>query len=85
MKLPEFKKQLPFLSELLRFNGDSRCKHFLDRIRQYNSLFAFTSMGADRHINGGGDPYLFKIHAWVHHSVGSLLPNRGATPKFAEL
>ena len=85
--MPAFKNPPPFLSELLRFDGDSCSKQFLDKIRQYNSLFAFTSMGADidRHINEGGGPYVFKIHGQVYHRIGSLLPNRGATPKFAEL
>lgn len=87
LSMPAFKKPPPFLSELLRFDGDSRSKQFLDRIRQYNSLFAFTSMGADinKHINKGGGPYVFKFHGQVYHRIGLLLPNRGATPKFVEL
>ena len=33
------------LSELLRFDGGPECKRFLRLIREYNSMFAFTSLG----------------------------------------
>ncbi|KAM0874511.1 hypothetical protein ACQ4PT_037356 [Festuca glaucescens] len=50
-------------------------------------MFAFTSMGAtiDRSINGGGGPNVFKICGAVYHWIGSLLPEEGKTPKYAEL
>lgn len=75
------------LAELLRFDGDARSKKFLRQIRSYNSLFAFTSLGAsiDRMINNGTAPYVFKINGVVHHRIGTLLPRRGARPKFAQL
>jgi hypothetical protein len=56
-------------------------------IRSYNSLFAFTSFGAsiDKTINNGTTPYVFKINGVVHHRIGTLLPQRGTQPKFAQL
>lgn len=60
---------------------------FLQHIRQYNSLFSFTSMGADidDSLNQGGGPYVFKINGQVYHRIGSLLPNEDNPPKFAQL
>lgn len=56
-------------------------------IRQYNCLFAFTSMGAriDNSINDGRGPPLFKICGQVHHRVGSLLPLDDSAPQFLQL
>jgi hypothetical protein len=57
------------------------------QIRSYNSLFAFTSLGAsvDKTINNGTAPYVFKINGVVHHRIGTLLPRHGSRPKFAQL
>jgi hypothetical protein len=75
------------LCDLLRFDGDNRARRFLRQIRSYNSLFAFTSLGAvvDRSINNGTAPYVFKINGVVHHRIGSLLPSHGLRPQFAQL
>jgi hypothetical protein len=45
-------------------NDGSRSKHFLDKIRQYNSLFCYTSMGGnvDKSINQGDGPYVFHVN-----------------------
>jgi hypothetical protein len=63
--VPPFASPPPFLADLLRFDCDSRSKRFIEKIRQYNSLFAFTSMGADidKHVNDSGGPPVFKISA----------------------
>jgi hypothetical protein len=73
------------LCDILRFDGDSRARRFLRQIRSYNSLFAFTSLGAvvDRSINNSTAPYVFKINGVVHHRIGSLLPSHGLRPQFA--
>ena len=57
-----FKKPPPFLQELINFAGPSRSKDFIEKIRQYNCLFAFTSMGAtiDRSLNNAGGPNILK-------------------------
>ena len=82
-----FKKPPEFLDDLLDFDGPPRSKQFIEKIRQYNCLFAFTSMGAtiDRSVNDGGGPNIFKISGAICHRIGSLLPLEGGSPKFAEL
>jgi hypothetical protein len=60
---------------------------FRKNIRAYNSMFAFTSIGAkiDQTINDGSGPYVFKIRGQVYHLMGSLLPLEHESPKFAQL
>jgi hypothetical protein len=85
--LPGFAARPEPLASLARFDGDAKCKRFLKNIRQYNCLFAFTSMGAniDRSLNDGRGPPRFKISGQVHHCIGSLLPGDGSPPKFLQL
>jgi hypothetical protein len=70
-----------------RFDGDTTLKRFIISMRQYNCLFAFTSMGAqiDNSVNDGHGPTLFKICGQVHHWIGSLLPPDGSSTKFIQL
>ena len=80
--IPPFKKPPPFLADLLHFDGNRRAKQFISKIRQYNSLFSFTSMGAniDRSINQSYGPNIFKIQGAVCHRMGSLLPDKSDAP-----
>ncbi|KAJ1686825.1 hypothetical protein LUZ63_010753 [Rhynchospora breviuscula] len=75
------------LSELLDpLNGpDSR--HFLQSIRMYNSMFAFTSMGVevDETVNFSRGPYVFRVSGQLCHLIGSLLPDDDSPPRFAQL
>jgi hypothetical protein len=89
-----FRNPPPLLSRLLRFDGDRVAKQFIKKIRQYNCLFAFTSMGAriDRSLKSKKGPDYFKISGQVHHRIGSLLPAKDDSvppkydrPKYAEL
>jgi hypothetical protein len=50
-------------------------------------MFAFTSLGAkiDTGINRAPGPYVFKINGQVHHRIGSLLPDEGRPPVYAQL
>ena len=82
--IPPFKKPPAFLAKLLRFDGNSRAKRFVSKIRQYNCLFAFTSMGAniDRTINNSRGPNIFKISGQVSHRMGSLVPKIKDSPRF---
>ncbi|GAU50219.1 hypothetical protein TSUD_408980 [Trifolium subterraneum] len=99
--IPEFqlcchggKSELPLLQEppqllqhLLfnRFSSDS--KNYQAHTRIYNSMFAFTSPGMqlnDQHLRGKGPPTL-RIQGQVCHRIGSLLPEEGDQPKFAQL
>jgi hypothetical protein len=57
-------------------------------IREYNSMFAFTSLGVhvDKSVNVGNGPYVFKICGVVCHEIGSLIPPpKNPVPKFAQL
>lgn len=71
----------------LFFNGDDKSKHFLKHIRSYNNMFCFTSMGGrvDRSINRGGGPPTFRLNGQNYHLIGSLLPDDGNRPNFAQL
>jgi hypothetical protein len=53
----------------------------------YNSVLAFTSLGAkvDESITGGLRPYSFHIQGELYHKIGSLCPAEGQRPQFAQL
>ncbi|XP_045829948.1 uncharacterized protein LOC123921446 isoform X3 [Trifolium pratense] len=70
------------------FNGvDARSRHFISNIRSYNNMFAFTSMGGKilKGENTGRGPPNFVIGGQNYHRIGSLIPNEGYRPKFAQM
>ncbi|CAH9068979.1 unnamed protein product [Cuscuta epithymum] len=73
--LPFMKEPPSFLSELIH-GVDDRSKHFIENVRSYNSMFAFTSMGGKiaHTVNKGKSPPIFKLHGQNYHLIGSLLP-----------
>ncbi|XP_057428026.1 uncharacterized protein LOC130721279 isoform X1 [Lotus japonicus] len=87
------KISIPYLKDppelLLRLltNNEPRSRNFLDNIRLYNSMFAFTSIGGKvvTNINDGHGPPQFVISGQNYHRIGSLLPEEGHSPKFAQL
>ena len=50
-------------------------------------MFSFTSMGGkiDKTINDTRGPYTFRLYGENYHRLGSLLPNEGQSPKWAQL
>jgi len=66
---------------------DRAGKFFLDNIRSFNSMFAFTSMGGRviNTMNNGNAPPMFVMNGENYHQIGSLLPITGNQPKFAQL
>ncbi|XP_057444537.1 uncharacterized protein LOC130736765 [Lotus japonicus] len=80
-------KDAPELLLNLLTNNDPRSRNFLDNIRAYNSMFAFTSIGGKvvSNINDGHGPPQFIISSQNYHRIGSLLPKEGDAPKFAQL
>jgi len=50
-------------------------------------MFSFTSMGGkfDASVNQTKGPRNFRLSGQNYHKIGSLLPNEGSTPKFAQL
>lgn len=81
MKMP------PKLIFNLFYGGNKKSKHFLQNIRSYNNMFCFTSMGGkiDRSVNTGRSAPVFKMHGQNYHLIGSLLPQDGFSPRFAQL
>ena len=80
-------KRPPNLLEGLLNGEDQRSKSFLQNIRLYNSMFSFTSIGGkiDTSMNNGSAPPQFILNGQNYHRIGSLLPERGSKPKFAQL
>lgn len=66
---------------------DRRTKFFLENIRSFNSMFAFTSIGGNINtsLNDGNAPPMFVMNGENYHQIGSLLPLPGRKPKFAQL
>jgi hypothetical protein len=87
IQLPKFIEPPTYLKILLNPKGDKLSKHFLQKIRQYNIIFSFTSVGGniDYKINQGGIPYFFRGNGQIHHHIRSLLPSPDTNPKFAKL
>ncbi|XP_028951441.1 uncharacterized protein [Malus domestica] len=87
VKLPRPLPTPHFLENLLDPTKGQKSLLFRENIRAYNSMFAFTSLGAtvDHTVNNQSGPYIFKISGQVHHLMGSLLPPDGECPKFAQL
>ena len=50
-------------------------------------MFSFTSTGGvvDKEINKGHGPYVFCMHGKKYHHIGTLLPEEGSKPCWAQL
>jgi hypothetical protein len=61
--LPPYQPPPQPLLDLLTSHTTPLSRHFFQHIRQYNSMFAMTSMGAKviNSVNDGHGPYVFKI------------------------
>ncbi len=84
--LPNLPATLQELEVLLTSKESSAVK-FRDQIRMYNSVLAFTSLGAkiDESVTRGPGPYCFRIQGELYHKIGSLCPAEGQRPQFAQL
>ena len=62
-------------------------RSFRDKIRQYNSSLAFTSLGVevDECTVQGSGPAAFRIHGALYHLMGSLTPAQNQDPSYAQL
>ncbi|XP_025665010.1 uncharacterized protein [Arachis hypogaea] len=86
IQLPYLQKSSDLLYDLI--NGhDSKSLYFQKNIRSYNSMFAFTSLGSKvlDSVNDERGPPQFIISGQNYHRIGSLLPDAGEKPKFAQL
>jgi hypothetical protein len=70
----------------LLINNEADAKDFRQRIRAYNNALAFTSVGAnlDTNVAQPGN-YTYRLRGEFYHKMGSLLPQPGEVPKFAQL
>ena len=76
----------PLLHQLL--NSSTPCaQKFRDSIHQYKSAFAFTSvaMEVDNAVLKSCGPYSFRLHGAMCHKMGSLHPQDGQQPVYAQL
>lgn len=87
VKLEQLRPAPILLENYLKPDNGRESMFFRENIRVYNSMFAYTSMGAkiDYIINNGFAPYVFKICGQVHHLMGSILPRDSESPKYAQL
>jgi hypothetical protein len=76
--LPSLPATLQDLEVLLTSKKRSAVK-FRDQIRMYNSMLAFTSLGAkvDESVTRGTRSYSFCIQGELYHKTGSLCPVEG--------
>jgi hypothetical protein len=83
--LPPLAPPLELLRRLLTSN-EADAKDFRQHIRSYNNAFAFTSVGAnlDTSVAQPGN-YTYRLCGELYHKMGSLLPQPGEAPKFAQL
>ena len=86
-QLPMMKKPHEVLHNLLFNNQNSQSKNYQAHTRIYNAMFAFSSpgMSIDEEKRSGRGPPNIRIQGQVCHRIGSLLPQDGETPKFAQL
>ncbi|KAK1370445.1 hypothetical protein POM88_036537 [Heracleum sosnowskyi] len=86
VQLPLLRQTPPELNELLTSGGTSS-RMFFNKSRIYNNIFAFCSFGGnvDHSVNSGKGPYVFRVSGRTYHSLGSLVPPDGLTPKYAQL
>jgi len=78
-------QQPPFLLQNVLNGSDDRSRIFLQNIRIYNNMFSFTSIGRYTSVNNGYAPPQFILNGQNYHYIGSLLPQDGLKPKFAQL
>ncbi|CAG8572355.1 19589_t:CDS:2 [Gigaspora rosea] len=73
---------------LLTENSLITGKPYLKQIRLFNSVFAFTSMGAsiDPHLaDGTNGIYTYRVQGAIYHRIGPLLPAENCIPKFPQI
>jgi hypothetical protein len=70
------------------FDSNSTQSHnFQQNIRMYNAMFSFTSPGMkfDKKVMGGRGPPTLRLQGQPCHRMGSMLPQPGEAPRFAQL
>jgi hypothetical protein len=85
VSLPPLLDSSPYLLELYTLSR-SNAINFRKSIRAYNGILVCASFGANlaKSFQGQG-VFNFKIHGQIYHRIGSLLPDDGRSPVFAQL
>ncbi|CAG8809619.1 13016_t:CDS:1, partial [Gigaspora rosea] len=76
-----------FLQHLLCDEGDEP-KHFRDKIRIYNSIFSFATVGVKldpKLANAKAGVYTYRVQGSFYHRIGSLLPESGSDPWYLQM
>src|SRR6266545_1693462 len=86
IKLARLHDLPPKLNTLFR-DQTPPAKEFWANICWYNNALAMISLGCkvDESVNRGNRPYVFKIQGCLSHLAGSLLPQEGESPVYAQL
>ncbi|KAK6010959.1 hypothetical protein OSTOST_23967, partial [Ostertagia ostertagi] len=63
---------------------NAEAKEFREHIRNYNSAFAFASIGAQLDTPRHG-PYCFRIHGQIYHKIGPARPEEGQPPRYGQV
>ena len=84
--LASLKEASPTLYTFLT-TKDANNTPYVDKIRAYNSILAFTSLGAnidEELANAREGVYTFRIQGALYHQIGGLLPkDKGMHPTYA--
>ncbi|CAG8735692.1 16402_t:CDS:1, partial [Funneliformis mosseae] len=83
-RLPRLVEPSPYLLNLYT-SSNSDAISFWKNIRRYNNILACTSFSANINTIPGQGISDFRIHSQVYHHIGSLLPEEGFQPAFAQL
>jgi ABC-type dipeptide/oligopeptide/nickel transport system ATPase component len=87
VSLPEFKE---YPDELYKFiTGNSKeSKEFINAIRLYNSILAFTSVSCnvdESLLSATSGVYTFRINGTVHHKISNFMPEDKLKAKFGQI
>ena len=86
IELSKLRDPPPLLRDLLS-NRHEKSRNYIEYIRAYNMMYAFTSMEGfqDNFVNNGCGLYTYRLGGNNYHRVGSLLSNPGESAKFSQL
>ncbi|KAK2370682.1 hypothetical protein QL285_083707 [Trifolium repens] len=87
VELPFLKHAPPYLQHLLFGSTSPDSKHFQQFTRVYNAMFSFTSPGfqVDTDITNSKGPPTLRIQGQTCHRMGTMCPEPGESPKYAQL
>ncbi|XP_058768606.1 uncharacterized protein LOC131642370 [Vicia villosa] len=85
--LPFLEQPPQVLQDLLFNNTYSDSKNYQANIRTYNAIFSFTSPGMkfDTTYSKRGGPPTLRLQGQTCHRIGTLLPETGQPPQYAQL